>query len=132
MAHIMKTCLNCSSEISINRKYCSAICQRDFEYKQFVLSWRNGSNTRGKYFISHYIRRYLFEKSNNSCYICGWNTTNPYTGKIPLEVHHKDGDCTNCNEDNLELLCPNCHSLTSTFKNYNKGNGRDKRKTEVV
>jgi predicted HNH restriction endonuclease len=33
----------------------------------------------------------------------------------------------NNNEDNLQVLCPNCHSLTSTYKNLNKL-GRKQRK----
>ena len=30
----------------------------------------------------------------------------------------------NNKEENLTLLCPNCHSLTPTAKGANKGNGR--------
>ena len=51
-----------------------------------------------------------------------------YTGKIPLQVHHTDGNYLNHDEKNLELLCPNCHSLTSTNGTLNKGNGRRKRR----
>ena len=29
---------------------------------------------------------------------------------------------------NLELLCPNCHSLTATYKAANMGSGRKDRK----
>ena len=53
---------------------------------------------------------------------------NQFTKKIPLEIHHKDGNYLNNNEDNLELLCPNCHSLTNTYKAANKGNGREDRR----
>lgn len=38
---------------------------------------------------------------------------------IPLELHHKDGDKTNNELDNLELLCPNCHALTDTYRGKN-------------
>lgn len=31
---------------------------------------------------------------------------------IPLELHHKDGNHHNHKLENLEILCPNCHSLT--------------------
>ena len=34
---------------------------------------------------------------------------------IKLEVHHKDGDRSNNDLSNLQLLCPNCHSYTETF-----------------
>ena len=29
-------------------------------------------------------------------------------------------DCTNNKEENLQLFCPNCHSLTETFGNLKK------------
>lgn len=48
------------------------------------------------------------------CEECGikeWN------GKpISLELNHKDGDNGNHKLENLELLCPNCHSQTPTYR----------------
>jgi hypothetical protein len=122
-------CLNCGKEYTIHRsskgKFCSNKCQADYEYKQFIERWKNGEETglRGEYSISKHIRRYLFEKYNCSCQICGWNEVNQFTGKVPLEIHHIDGDYTNNKEENLQLLCPNHHSLTESFKSHNK-NGR--------
>lgn len=34
---------------------------------------------------------------------------------INLEVHHIDGDRSNNELNNLQLLCPNCHSYTENF-----------------
>lgn len=126
-------CLNCGCEYNIYRsskgKFCSNKCQAEYEYKQFIENWKNGeeSGLSGEYGISRHIRRYLFEKYNCSCQICGWNEVNPFTGNIPLEIHHIDGDYTNNKEENLQLLCPNHHSLTESFKSHNK-NGRKGRK----
>lgn len=36
---------------------------------------------------------------------------------ISLEIHHIDGDRTNNNVDNLQLLCCNCHSQTDFWRN---------------
>lgn len=58
----------------------------------------------------------------------GWGEVNPYTQTIPLEVEHIDGNYQNNTEDNLTILCPNCHSLTPTYKGANKGHGRKDRK----
>lgn len=98
----------------------------DTKYENFINRWKQGLETgmRGTTAISRHIRRYLFEKFENSCSICEWSEINPYTGLIPLEVEHVDGNYTNNKEDNLVLLCPNCHSLTSTYKALNKGKGR--------
>ena len=38
---------------------------------------------------------------------------------IKLEVHHKNGDRSNNELENLQLLCPNCHSYTPTFTRKN-------------
>ena len=130
---IKNKCKNCGEPISTKRTFCSNECCNEFKHKINVEKWKNGEidGIRG-YGVSRSIRRYLFEKYNNKCSKCGWGEINTYTNKVPLEVHHKDGDYTNNNEDNLELLCPNCHSLTPTYKATNKGNGRkDRRKYDL-
>ena len=38
---------------------------------------------------------------------------------IPIELHHIDGDRTNNKIENLQLLCPNCHALTPTYRGKN-------------
>jgi len=43
---------------------------------------------------------------------------------IPLEVDHVDGDRTNNKEENLKLLCCNCHALTPTWRG--RGNKKEK------
>lgn len=39
--------------------------------------------------------------------------------KIPIEIHHIDGDRTNNTPTNLQLLCPNCHSITDNWRGRN-------------
>ena len=123
-------CINCNKEIRKRNKYCSLKCQKEYQYKDYIRNWKNGKidGMRGEYQISSYIRNYIFEKYNNKCAICGWGEKNPYTNKIPLEVEHKDGNYKNNKEENLILLCPNCHSLTSTYKGANLNKGRTIRK----
>ena len=66
----------------------------------------------------------MFEKNDNKCQKCGWSIISEYTGKIPLQVDHIDGDWTNNRPENLQLLCPNCHTLTANYGSLNKGKGR--------
>ena len=119
-------CLNCNREISKKRRYCSNKCQKQYQYKSYISDWKKGleDGMRGNYQISMHIKTYLFEKYNNKCARCGWSRINPYTKNIPLEIEHIDGNYKNNNENNLILLCPNCHSLTSTYKGANVKNGR--------
>lgn len=58
-------------------------------------------------------REDFIKRRGNKCEQCG---ISEWLGKpLPLEVHHKDGDHTNDDENNLIVLCPNCHSLTESF-----------------
>lgn len=126
-----KYCLNCGEEMSLrNQMYCSLKCQQEYQYKEYIERWKNGEENglSGQYGISKILKKYLFKKYNNKCSKCGWGEINQFTGNIPLEIHHKDGNYLNNTEDNLELLCPNCHSLTNTYKGSNRGNGREARK----
>ena len=74
-------------------------------------------------------RHYIFEKNGDKCECCGKSYINPYTNLSVLQIHHKDGDCTNNKEENLQLLCPTCHAMTENFGSRNKNATRiDKRK----
>ena len=49
----------------------------------------------------------------NKCAICGLSS---WLNKlIVLQLHHVDGNNTNNNLNNLQLLCPNCHSQTENY-----------------
>jgi len=123
-------CGNCQ-KLLVNRhqkKYCSLKCQQEFQYKDYIRKWQNGEiDGLSGYQTAKPIKRFILEKYDNKCCKCGWNEKNPFTGKIPLELEHKDGNYKNNKEENLEILCPNCHSLTKTYKGANKGNGRKAR-----
>ena len=108
----------------------TAKSKNDSLYIKYIAKWKAGldDGMKGEYQISRYIIRYLFEKYGSKCHKCGWNERNPNTGKIPLETEHIDGDYKNNKEENLDLLCPNCHSLTPTYKGANRGKGRKERK----
>lgn len=126
-------CKYCGKDISYPKKYCNIDCQNLFEQKEYIENWQKGliSGVIGKYGISHRIRKYLLIKNNYKCEKCGWGEINPITNKVPLQIHHIDGDCLNNREENLQLLCPNCHSLTETFGNLNKNSKRIFRKQKL-
>jgi ribosomal protein L37E len=127
-------CRNCGKEYHALSSswgiFCCLKCQHGFKFKINIEEWLSGKvnpiNTNG--LLRPWGRRYLFIINKNRCSQCGWGEINKTTGKVPLEVDHIDGNYRNNKLDNLRLLCPNCHSLTSNFKNLNKGNGRVGRK----
>lgn len=123
-------CLNCGKEIAKRNKYCNNTCRAEYERKEYIKRWKAGeeSGTIGTDNIATAVKVYLRTKYNNSCQCCRWSEVNPYTGLIPLQIHHIDGNCMNNKEENLQLLCPNCHSLTENFGSRNKNCTRiDKR-----
>jgi hypothetical protein len=126
-ANKLKNCICCQKELKKTQaKYCSVKCQKDYKYNEYIKQWKLGlvsGNASGEK-INIYVRRYMFEKHNSSCQKCGWHEQNPYNKIIHLQVEHKDGHWENSCEENLELLCPNCHSLTPTYGTLNLGNGR--------
>lgn len=133
-------CINCFCEFKPHRnskkKYCSVKCQTLYQYKQYILRWKNGLEkgygVHKTLDLSSHIRRYMLEKYNNSCQKCGWNQLHPIDNKPLVEINHIDGDAENCKEENLEVLCPNCHSMTETFRARNKKSKRNRKNGEVT
>ena len=133
----MKLCLYCFKPVRrASYHYCSNKCQLDYQYSAYILAWKNGtvSGNRGVRAkgISRHLSRYLVEKYNGCCSLCGWNKVHPITGTVPLEIDHIDGNAENNSEENLRLLCPNCHALTPNFRNLNRGKGRDWRRIKYM
>ena len=131
----IKYCENCGIEIRNkgNKKVCSLKCSATLtgriKHEKYIENWKKGlvsggnGDKSGLGSVSRHVRRYLFEKYNNKCAKCGWSELNEFTQTTPLEVEHIDGDSLNHKEENLILLCPNCHSLTAGHST-SKGNGR--------
>ena len=121
----VKDCLNCGAKTRW-KKFCSHQCQRDFAQKIYIQRWLNGQEDgmAGSDGLSDRINKYLREQRGNQCEKCGWKEVHPVTGRVPITVNHIDGHHTNNHINNLELLCPNCHSLTPTYGSLNIGNGR--------
>lgn len=53
------------------------------------------------------------------CEECGWSEKSS-DGRLPLELHHIDGNGHNNCLNNLQILCPNCHSLKPNYRGRNK------------
>lgn len=69
----------------------------------------------GSTLLSYLLMKGFKKYKCEECGISDWN------GKeLTLQVHHKDGDHFNNILDNLQVLCPNCHSQTNTYCSKNK------------
>ena len=111
-------------------KYCSLNCEHVDQFRR-----RSQLLERGLYppcqSNSQFIRRYLALKIGERCSRCGWCERRPVTGRVMVEVEHIDGNWQNNSPANLTFLCPNCHSLTATFRALNRGRGRPGRRLEA-
>lgn len=127
-------CLNCEKDVHVYpnqvkyKKFCCAACSGSYRSKHRQLH-QSILIEKGEAVSDHIesnnaiYRKYLITKHGIACMKCGWNKINQYTNKVPIEMNHIDGNSANTCLENLELLCPNCHSLTSTHKGANKSNG---------
>ena len=125
----IKECPNCGKESRRRGKCCSLKCSNDLKRAEKVKLWLEGKHNgmRGTTQTATFIKQYLRDTRGDKCEKCGWDEVNPYTNKVPIELEHKDGDFKNNKIENLELLCPNCHSLTNTYRALNMGNGRPRK-----
>jgi len=63
--------------------------------------------------VSH-LKKHLINNRGHKCEDC--SLTEWKNQPIVLEVHHKDGNRTNNNFENLQLLCCNCHAMTDNWR----------------
>lgn len=74
-------------------------------------------NYRTNWLKKRLVREGIKADVCESCGLTGtWNNK-----PIVLELDHIDGNSKNHKLENLQLLCPNCHSQTDTYKGRNKG-----------
>jgi len=59
---------------------------------------------------------FKFNLLKDECSVCGWKEKSEGREFTSCELHHKDGNSTNNSLENLSILCPNCHSLTKTYR----------------
>ena len=121
-------CRNCGKVIS-GEKFCNMSCKCEYDRDRQIFKWLcgelSGTCPSG---AKSYVKFWALRNSKFSCSACGWNKLNPYTRNSTLEVDHIDGDSSNNASENIRILCPNCHSLTSTYKGSNKNSCRTYRK----
>ena len=104
---------HCSRRISLYRK----------KPKDYLILW---DKNKPKVIPTDKIKKWLFRDNikKEKCEKCGRVT---WQGeKIPLSLHHIDGNKRNNRLDNLMILCYNCHGLTSNYGG--KGNKKTNNK----
>jgi len=75
---------------------------------------------KNSYFQSYKLKKRLFAANLKPmhCEECGWHKKTE-DGRLPLELHHINGDARDNRIENLAVLCPNCHSLKPSHRGRN-------------
>jgi hypothetical protein len=75
---------------------------------------------KGSDIQSFKLKKRLFKEKlkPQHCEECGWKKKTP-DGRLPLELHHINGNGKDNRLKNLIILCPNCHSLKSNYRGRN-------------
>lgn len=115
-------CTECGKSLKKKSKmeYCSWSCREKSHTKLWLLGELDGNRT---YDCATYVRRYVVDRAEDKCEICGFNEKRT-NGSGVLQLDHIDGNWQNNRPENLRLLCPNCHALTDNYGAANMGNGR--------
>ena len=100
----LKICLWCGKDFNPSRvhkktvAFCSRSCARN----------HTGSEKRRIHGLTERktAKKVLLEERGHRCERCGWDEVAEV-----IEVHHRDRNIRNNQRENLELLCPNCHSI---------------------
>ncbi|HOX41904.1 MAG TPA: HNH endonuclease signature motif containing protein [bacterium] len=78
----------------------------------------------GSQYQSFKLKRRLLNSGMKAprCEECGWDQLTE-DGRRPLELHHINGRRLDNRIENLQILCPNCHSLKPSYRGRNKRMG---------
>lgn len=84
---------------------------------------------KGSAFQSYKLKNRLLNEGmkEHRCESCGLETW--LDTSIPLELHHINGDNSDNRLENLQILCPNCHALTDSYRGKNNKSGKTKSTT---
>lgn len=95
-------------------------------------AWNKGARLKdwSKYRKISSLRPHLLKLKSEQCENCGLTTW--LDSPISLEVHHINGDRTDNRLENLQALCPNCHSFTDNYRNKKLSAQAEKPEVERV
>lgn len=89
------------------------------------MTWNKGNRTADFSYDGKGAHKIiLISERGHTCEVC--ENTHWLDKPITLELEHKDGNNRNNIKENLQLLCPNCHSMTETWKGKNSKKKKDR------
>lgn len=86
----------------------NTVYHKDIPLDEYI---NGGKKIKSAHLLAKLIKAGVKQRKCESCGIVDWNSK-----PIVLHLHHCDGNPDNNSLDNLQVLCPNCHSQTDNFK----------------
>ena len=114
-----------------------AVKERELDTSHFTGQWWNKDNHDYSTFTNNSVKKNgkttlkaIINLRGRKCENCGLIE---WQGKpINLEIHHIDGNHNNNELENIQLLCPNCHSYTDNYRGKNTNSGKIKVEDEEL
>ena len=128
-----RTILEAASKLGVKRCTAKALIEGysipidHFDRTRYREHTEETAFVRGKRVQQGTLKKLLFASGvQERCVKCGQGPV--WQGEpLTLQLHHRDGDRLNNLRENLEILCPNCHTQTKTYTGRNS-RGVKKRK----
>jgi hypothetical protein len=79
----------------------------------------NSCYSSGLPYSSYKLKNKLLDLGYKSHKCENCDSTEWLNEKIPLELHHINGNRFDNRIENLQILCPNCHALTNNYRGKN-------------
>lgn len=105
--HIKNEAIKFGIDCSHFRKYMPLISPRKRPLSDYLVA---DSNTSAHRIRQRLVKEKTKEEKCENCLLSQWQDK-----KIPLELHHIDGDTRNNLLENLQILCRNCHAQTDNY-----------------
>ncbi len=102
-------CLVCKTPMlsGANKQTCSRSCANK---SRIGIKYKTRRPSKDKVVTSRILKKRLMKERGSLCQRCQYNVYEI------LQVHHIDRNRDNNNLNNLELLCPNCHTSEHYMK----------------
>jgi hypothetical protein len=113
-------CKQCGIETK-NPKFCSSSCAETYNNTQYLLETKKEEAVSYELSAKPYFelsihdrKEILWLEQKHKCLTCEFDLYDPIN--VPYEIYHVDGNDTNKQRSNEQLLCCNCYNMKPNYR----------------